>query len=149
MGITGDKNRLDATTISDTVNTASRIEGLTKNYKAGILISEATLQQIEDRQPFHLRYLGAAQLKGKQASIPIYECFNSNSEQQVKNKLATLSAFNEGIRHYLNQSFDQARSAFENVVEANPNDTTANFFHNKVLEYTQARPDWTEIELNG
>jgi class 3 adenylate cyclase len=150
MGITGDKNRLDATTISDTVNTASRIEGLTKNYKAGILISEATLQQIEDRQPFHLRYLGAAQLKGKQASIPIYECFNSNSEQQVRNKLATLSAFNEGIRHYLNQSFEQARSAFENVVEANPNDTTANFFHNKVLEYTQPRPDWTEIEeLNG
>jgi class 3 adenylate cyclase len=150
MGITGDKNRLDATTISDTVNTASRIEGLTKNYKAGILISEATLQQIEDRQPFHLRYLGAAQLKGKQASIPIYECFNSNSEQQVQNKLATLSEFNEGIRHYLNRSFEEAKCAFENVVEANPNDTTANFFHDKVLEYTKMRADWKEIEeLNG
>src|SRR5205809_2277303 len=30
MGITGDTNRLDATTISDAVNTASRIESLTK-----------------------------------------------------------------------------------------------------------------------
>ncbi len=32
MGITGDEHRLDAATISDTVNTASRIESLTKYY---------------------------------------------------------------------------------------------------------------------
>ncbi|HQS52317.1 MAG TPA: adenylate/guanylate cyclase domain-containing protein, partial [Daejeonella sp.] len=36
MGITGDADRLDATTISDTVNTASRLESLTKQYKADI-----------------------------------------------------------------------------------------------------------------
>src|SRR5262249_24808631 len=46
MGITGDKDPLDATTISDTVNTASRIESLTKYYRAGILLSEKTLEQI-------------------------------------------------------------------------------------------------------
>ena len=48
MGITGDKDRLDATTISDTVNTASRIESLTKYYKAGILLSDATLKEIDN-----------------------------------------------------------------------------------------------------
>ena len=78
MGITGDKDRLDATTISDTVNTASRIESLTKYYKASILLSEITLQQIQHPEIFHLRYLGKVQVKGKQSSIGIYECFSSD-----------------------------------------------------------------------
>src|SRR5665647_1434515 len=38
MGITGDFDRMDACTIADTVNTASRVESLTKHYKAGILL---------------------------------------------------------------------------------------------------------------
>ena len=46
MGITGDKDRLDASTISNTVNTASRIESLTKHYKANIILSEASLEEI-------------------------------------------------------------------------------------------------------
>jgi class 3 adenylate cyclase len=33
MGITGDQDRLDATTIADTVNTASRLESLTNTIK--------------------------------------------------------------------------------------------------------------------
>ncbi|MGZ3940531.1 MAG: adenylate/guanylate cyclase domain-containing protein, partial [Flavisolibacter sp.] len=37
MGITGDNHRMDAATISDTVNTASRLESLTKHYSADIL----------------------------------------------------------------------------------------------------------------
>ena len=105
MGITGDKDRLDATTISDAVNTASRIESLTKYYKVRILLSETTLQQIQHPENFHLRYLGKVQVKGKQSSIGIYECFSSDSEDQVNKKEKTLPAFNEGMRHYLNKIF--------------------------------------------
>ncbi len=36
MGVLRDKDRLDATTISDAVNTASRIESLTKYYKVSL-----------------------------------------------------------------------------------------------------------------
>ena len=43
MGITGDSERLDAAIISDTVNTAARIEGLSKHFGASILLTE-TLQ---------------------------------------------------------------------------------------------------------
>ena len=69
MGITGDDDRLDATTISDTVNTASRLESLTKYYKASIVLSDACLEQITQKEKFHLRYIGLVQLKGKQQSI--------------------------------------------------------------------------------
>ncbi len=128
MGITGDMDRMDATTISDTVNTASRIESLTKYYKGNIIISEDTFQQINNRAMFHFRHLGLVQLKGKQASISIYECFSGNTIQALQNKLSTLSLFNEGIQHYLNKSFAKANNVFQKVAEVDPNDLTAQFF---------------------
>ena len=45
MGIIGDHQRMDAATISDTVNNASRIENLTKYYGASILLSEDSVAQ--------------------------------------------------------------------------------------------------------
>lgn len=137
MGITGDKDRLDATTISDTVNTASRIESLTKYYKASILLSEITLQQIQHPKDFHLRYLGKVQVKGKQSSIGIHECFSSDSEDQVVKKEKTLSTFNEGMYHYLNKSFENAVKAFEVVTGINPEDHTTQFFLDNSIRYLQ------------
>jgi adenylate cyclase len=137
MGITGDNDRLDATTISDAVNTASRIESLTKYYKAGILLSEFTLREILHPELFHLRYLGKVQVKGKQSSIGIYECFSSDGEDQVNKKEKTLSAFNEGMVHYLNKAFDKAIKAFEWVSAANPEDRTTQFFLHKASGYHQ------------
>lgn len=147
MGITGDKDRLDATTISDTVNTASRIENLTKYYHARILVSDATLHQMEDPGIFHLRYLGKVQVKGKQASIGIHECFSSDPEEQIRKKEDTLPGFREGMQSYLNKSFQEAVKAFEAVVKSNPQDHTAHFFLEKAVRYLQAGvPDnWSGV----
>ena len=65
MGIIGDEKRMDAATIADTVNTASRIESLTKHYGASILLSEDSLNKLEDKNDFHLRFMGKVQVKGK------------------------------------------------------------------------------------
>jgi class 3 adenylate cyclase len=134
MGITGDQNRLDATTISDTVNTASRIESLTKYYKADIIISDACLQQINDPATFHLRNLGLVQLKGKQEALRIHECFSGNPENELQGKINSLSAFNDGIVHYLNRSFENAGNAFQKVIENYPDDRTAKFFYSKTKQ---------------
>ncbi|RQH20526.1 hypothetical protein D5R40_31940 [Okeania hirsuta] len=56
---------MDAATIADTVNTASRIESLTKHYEASILISEDSVNRMANSNDFHLRYLGKVQVKGK------------------------------------------------------------------------------------
>lgn len=138
MGITGDEHRMDACTISDTVNTASRLEGLTKHYKAGIILSEASLEQIENKQAFHLRNLGLVQLKGKQESLKIHECFSGNNEKDIQNKSATLPLFNEGVAHYLNKSFEQAHDAFEKVTTRDSSDRTAKFFYQHTLEILEA-----------
>ncbi|MGZ3845087.1 MAG: adenylate/guanylate cyclase domain-containing protein [Flavisolibacter sp.] len=127
MGITGDNHRMDAATISDTVNTASRLESLTKHYSADILLSDASLLQI-DKSKVHLRYLGLVQLKGKQEPIHIYECFSGNNPDDVNRKEQTLSLFNEAIGHYLTSDFENSVRAFELVTEIDPGDHTARFF---------------------
>ena len=129
MGITGDQDRMDACTISDTVNTASRVESLTKHYKASILLSEESLKQIEHPEVFHLRNLGLVQLKGKLSSINVYECFSSNTNKELQKKVETLSIFNEGVACYLSQSFANANHAFKKVLQIDENDPTARFFY--------------------
>ena len=137
MGITGDADRLDATTISDTVNTASRLESLTKYYKTSIILSDVCLEQITHKEKFHLRYIGLVQLKGKQQSIKIHECFSGNTEEDIFKKQKTLSTFNEGMDNYLNSSFGTAVKAFLSVAEVHPEDRTADFFLTNAKHYLQ------------
>lgn len=137
MGITGDADRMDATTISDTVNTASRLESLTKHYRSSIIISDACLKQIVEKENFHLRSLGLVQLKGKHESLHIHECFSSNSKEEIIKKQNTLSTFNEGIIQYLNSSFENAAKSFQSITELHPEDHTAAFFLDSTQKYLQ------------
>ena len=138
MGITGDHDRMDACTISDTVNTASRVESLTKHYKAAILLSDASLKQITQTEDFHLRNLGLVQLKGKFSSINIHECFNCDTEDELQIKLRTLPIFNEGVSFYLKKLFPNANNAFKKVVETDPGDRTAKFFYNNTRQIIES-----------
>lgn len=142
MGITGDADRMDATTISDTVNTASRLESLTKHYKASIILSDACALQIIEKEKFHLRYLGLVQLKGKNESLQIHECFSDHTGEEINKKKSTLSAFNEGINQYLNSAFNSAVNTFQSISELDPEDHTAAFF----LETAKKNLDTGEME---
>jgi signal transduction histidine kinase/class 3 adenylate cyclase/CheY-like chemotaxis protein len=148
MGITGDEKRLDAATISDAVNTASRIENLTKYYSVKILLSENTVHQIHDISPFSLRYLGEVQVKGKQRAVGIYECFDADPEPLLEKKRATLDLFSDGIRHYLAGEFDAASRALRKVVQQNPDDFTALLFLGKIDGFIRngIPNDWTGVE---
>ncbi len=147
MGITGDAERLDATTIADAVNTASRLESLTKYYKANIILSEATLLQVDSPDSFNLRHLGMVQLKGKQRPLSIYECFSGNTEQERQKKLYTLPIFNEGMHHYLNKSFENASDAFQSLLQIHPDDQTAHFFLGNARRYidTGVPENWSGV----
>ena len=137
MGITGDADRMDATTISDTVNTASRLESLTKHYKASVILSDACLKQMPDKEKFHLRYLGLVQLKGKEESLHIHECFSGNAPETVLKKQNTLAEFNAGINQYISSSFDIAAKTFQAITESHPDDQTASFFYDTATKYLQ------------
>ena len=148
FGITGDEKRLDATTIADTVNTASRIESLTKHFGASILLSEDSLRKIGKEHPFHLRFLGKVLVKGKKEPVGIYECYDGDTPEMMAHKLKTVTDFDAGLEHYLRRSFPEATGSFNKVLKNNPEDQIARFFINKSSRYTHegVSHGWTGVE---
>jgi len=148
MGITGDESRMDAATISDTVNTASRIESLTKYYRSPLLISQDTRQHINGLFPFHFRQLGRVRLKGKHNLLNIIECINGYEPEQLEKKLSTLSYFEEAMTCYQEQQFENAIELFKLILSTDPDDQTVKFFMENASRYfDQGVPEnWTGAE---
>lgn len=148
MGITGDEQRLDAATISDTVNTASRIESLTKYYRAPLLLSQKTIDHIDGEHDFNIRSLGSVRLKGKQKAMNIVECFDGHGQEDFDRKARTLKLFNEAMDLYLDRQFEKAIQVFNAVLNINPDDLTGNHFLEKAIKYQRddVPENWTGAE---
>ena len=149
MGIIGDSLRTDAAVISDTVNTASRMEGLTKHFNVNFIVSGDTLIKLDDRERFNLRYLGKVQAKGKNQPIEVYECFDGDSPEQIALKKASLHLFHAGMEAYFKKDMILARNNFDKVYQANPEDSTTFGFLHKLHGYIHSGvPEgWTGVEV--
>jgi adenylate cyclase len=145
MGITGDDFRLDAATISDTVNTSSRIESLTKHYKANLLLSGETLRFIPNTERYSFRQLGKVLLKGKNNQMDIIECLNGHAPAIQSKRESILSLFHEAIGYFQQQQFGLAAQCFEKILVSDPQDYTSVVYLERAYHYAQfgAPANWT------
>lgn len=71
VGNMGSKVKMEYTVIGDNVNLGSRIEGLNKDFKTHIIISDSTYQAVKNT--IETRSLGKVKVKGKEKEVEIYE----------------------------------------------------------------------------
>lgn len=150
LGTIGGSNRMDGTVISDAVNLASRVEGMTKIYGTSLLITEHTYNVLENINDYDIRIIDKVKVKGKSEPVIIFEILDGNRPDIHQAKLKTLDTFTQAISHYQQREFSKALKLFQFCLSVYPDDKAAKIYikrcqHWKKFGYDDSWDGITEL----
>nr|MCS5635629.1 adenylate/guanylate cyclase domain-containing protein [Myxococcota bacterium] len=137
VGNLGSDLRFDYTLIGDGVNLCSRLEGLTRQYRVGILASADLVGRLPPS--FLTREIDEIQVKGREGSAVIHELLGE--APCSADERALLDAYAEGLAQYRAGRFEPARAAFEGVLALRAGDGPSETLLARMRELGGAPPE--------
>jgi adenylate cyclase len=109
FGSVGAKDRMDFTSIGDTVNLAARLEGANKTYGTKTLVTEAVYEKVKEQ--YLCREIDMLTVKGKKQPARIYEIIQERERANAR-LVEMCRLFEEGLAAYRARHWVKAGKAF-------------------------------------
>ncbi len=125
LGTIGEAERMDGTVIADAVNTAARVETLTKELGCTALLTDAVVDGLPGRDSFLTRYLGRLPVKGRVDAVSVFELFEGDKRELREGKWAEKTRFEAAVHALEAGLHREAEAGFRAVLDRVPLDAVA------------------------
>ncbi|MBL8711041.1 MAG: adenylate/guanylate cyclase domain-containing protein [Rhodospirillaceae bacterium] len=139
VGNIGSQDRLNYTALGDTVNVASRLEALNKQYGTDILVGEDTAAALGDA--FLLRRLDRVAVYGRKHGIDIYELVVEAARDSAKP--AWIESYEAGLDAYFERHWRRAADLFQMASSGRGTDGPSEIMIERCKEYLRVPPPET------